>query len=144
MARPKFTFASFIIRIILAMVLVFLTYNPLDPWSYYHWALRPLLEDFGDFTVLKGLAGVALLIGWGVFLGATLGSLGLLGTLLVALFFGLLLWWLIDIGWISMEKSTTLNWLALVALSLVLGAGVSWSHIRRRLTGQVDVDETEE
>ena len=144
MARPKFTFTSFIIRLLLATVLVFVTYNPVEPWSYFHWALKPLFENFNDFSILKGLVGVGLLIAWGVFLGATLGSLGAVGTILVALFFGLMLWWLIDIGWISLEKPSTLNWLVLIALSLVLGAGVSWSHIRRRLTGQVDVDETEE
>lgn len=144
MARTRFTLTSFIIRLLLATVLVFVTYNPLEPWSYFHWALRPLFENFSDFSILKGLVGVGLLIGWGVFLGATIGSLGSIGTILVALFFGLMLWWLIDIGWITMEKSNTLNWLVLIAISLVLGAGVSWSHIRRRLTGQVDVDETEE
>ena len=29
-------------------------------------------------------------------------------------------------------------------LSLILAVGLSWSHIRRRLTGQVDVDDLED
>jgi Family of unknown function (DUF6524) len=29
----------------------------------------------------------------------------------------------------------------LVILSLILAVGMSWSHIRRRMSGQVDVDE---
>ncbi len=32
-------------------------------------------------------------------------------------------------------------WLSLVVLAVLLGIGLSWSHVRRRLTGQVDVDE---
>jgi hypothetical protein len=38
---------------------------------------------------------------------------------------------------------STLTWIVLVGLSLLLAVGMSWSHIRRRLTGQVDVDEVE-
>jgi len=144
MAVTRFTPLSFIIRLVLALVLVFASYNPVEPWSFYHWAIKPLLENINDFTILKGLAGVALLIAWGVFLSATFSSLGLFGTVLVALFFGLGFWWMIDAGWISLERPNTLNWLVLIALSLVLAAGVSWSHIRRRLTGQIDVDETED
>jgi hypothetical protein len=30
-----------------------------------------------------------------------------------------------------------------VVLSGILAIGVSWSHIRRRITGQVDVDDVE-
>ncbi len=130
-------------RLVFALVLVFASYNPLETWSYFHWALRPMMESLDNFSIEKGLFGVALLIGWGVFLGATFKSLGFFGTILVAAFFGLLLWWLIDSGWVSLEKQNTLNWLVLVGLSGVLAAGISWSHLRRRLTGQVDVDEAD-
>lgn len=143
MPRARFTFTSFLIRVALALVLVFLSYNPIDPYSYYHWALRPLLENLSDFTILKGLAGVALLIGWGVFLSATFSSLGLIGTILTGLLLGLAIWWVIDMGWISLDRPNVLNWLILITLSLVLAAGLSWSHLRRRLTGQYDVDDVE-
>ena len=83
-------------------------------------------------------------MGWGVFLNATYSSLGMIGMLLVTLLFGLLVWWMIDVGWVSLENPTTLNWLILIILSAVLAAGISWSHLRRRLTGQVDVDTLEE
>ena len=143
MARPRFTFKSFLIRVLFALVLVFATYNPMEG-SYYHWALRPLLEDPGAFTILKALVGVALLIGWGVFLGATFKSLGTVGTIMLAVLFALFIWLLIDKGWISLDEPNTMSWLVLFALSGVLAAGISWSHIRRRLTGQVDVDEADE
>lgn len=143
MAATRFTLASFMVRLVLALVLVLVTYNPFDPYSFYHWALRPLFENVSDFSVLKGLASVALLIAWGVFLNATFRSLGLIGTVLIALLFTLAIWWLIDIGWISLDRPNALNWLILLTLSLVLAAGVSWSHVRRRLTGQYDVDDVE-
>jgi hypothetical protein len=44
-------------------------------------------------------------------------------------------------GWLSLDSSNKLTWVILVVFSLILATGMSWSHIRRRLTGQVDVDE---
>ena len=144
MARSKFTSRSFLLRLLFAAALVFVTYNPVEPFSYYHWALRPLLENFADFSIGKSAVGVALLIGWGVFLSATYNSLGLIGMILISLFFGLLVWWMIDAGWVSLDNPSTLNWIILIVLCAVLAAGISWSHLRRRLTGQIDVDTLEE
>ncbi len=36
------------------------------------------------------------------------------------------------------------TWIGLVALATVLGIGLSWSHVRRYLSGQSDVDDVEE
>jgi hypothetical protein len=80
-----------------------------------------------------------LLIAWIVFLKATLESLGLLGIVLGGALFGCVIWWLIDIGLLSLDSTTALTWIILLVLSLVLAAGMSWSHIRRHLTGQVDM-----
>ncbi len=143
MARSRFTLTSFLLRLLFALVLVFASYNPLEFGSYYHWALRPMMESLDSFSIEKGMVGVALLIGWGVFLGATFQSLGALGTVLVIAFFGLIFWWMIDSGWISLDQPNTLSWLLLFGLSGVLAAGISWSHIRRRLTGQIDVEDAE-
>ena len=35
-------------------------------------------------------------------------------------------------------------WLGILALSLVLGIGLSWSHVRRHLAGQHDVDDIDD
>ncbi len=86
---------------------------------------------------------MALLIGWGVFLGATYASIGMVGTIALSSLFGLGFWWLIDVGVISLDKPDSLTWLVLCALTLLLAVGISWSHLRRRLTGQVDVDDPE-
>jgi hypothetical protein len=90
------------------------------------------------------LGGVALLIAWIVFLRATFLSLGWLGIILGAALFGCFIWLLIDIGWLSMDSTGAITWLVLLLISLILAVGMSWSHIRRRLTGQVDVDDVED
>ena len=45
-----------------------------------------------------------------------------------------------------MSRFRTIDWiwLGLIALSLVLGIGLSWSHVRRRLSGQADMDDVDE
>ncbi|NKB62347.1 MAG: hypothetical protein GKR95_09525 [Gammaproteobacteria bacterium] len=143
MANNKFSFAGFFIRLIVATVLVMATFNPIQPYSYFYWAVKPLVEDFNSFSVLKAFLGVVLLIGWTVFLRATLRSLGILGTILATVFFVLLFWLIVDQGWISLEGSTTLTWLILIGLSGILSAGLSWSLVRRRVSGQYDVDDPE-
>ena len=144
MAATKFTLESFLLRLAGALALVFATYNPIEPYSYFYWALQPLIGDISNFTILKGFVGVVLLIGWTIFLRATTRSLGAFGTLLAIGFFGLLLWMIVDLGWISADNQVAITWLVLIGLSCVLSAGVSWSHIRRRITGQLDVDETDD
>ena len=52
-----------------------------------------------------------------------------------------MLWLIIEQGLVSIDSQETITWLALIGLSCVLAAGISWSHIRRRMTGQLDVDE---
>ena len=75
MANNSFDFVSFLLRWLFAVVLVFGTFNPTE-YSYIKWAFTDL-DTFGPLTAL---VGVALLIGWVVFLHATFVSLGWLGT----------------------------------------------------------------
>ena len=35
-------------------------------------------------------------------------------------------------------------WLGILVMSLILGVGLSWSIVRRRLTGQADIDDVDE
>jgi hypothetical protein len=144
MASSKFSLDNFAMRFAAAMLLVFATFNPLQPYSYFHWAVSPLFGDFGSFTLVKGLVGIILIIGWSIFLRATFRSLGMFGILLAGTFFGLLVWLIIDLGWIGSENSDAIAWLTLLGFSGVLSVGISWSHIRRRMTGQLDVDETDD
>ena len=86
-------------------------------------------------------AGVVLLIGWTIYLRATFRSLGAFGTLLAVAFFVTLIWVLISYTPLAADNLHIMTYLALFALAGVLSAGISWSHIRRRLTGQLDVDD---
>ncbi len=127
------------LRIFFATLLVMATYNP-TPWSYYDW----VLYSFEQFDVLVVLAGVILLIGWAIYIRATLRSLGIIGLILAFAFFGTLLWLVIDWGLVSVENITAVSWILLVVMSFVLGIGMAWSFIRRRMSGQVDVDDGED
>ena len=139
MAVPAFTFGSYLVRFVDALFLVFATYNP-SGYSYFHWFEQTL----PSFEPLVALAGVVLLIGWVMFLRATMRSLGALGVILAAAFFGTLIWLVIDRGWLDADNLTAITYVILFVLSAILATGMSWSHIRRRLTGQLDVDDVEE
>lgn len=139
MSATGFNFASFLGRLVAALVLVFATYNP-SGYSYFHWVEQSLPA----FDPLVAFAGVVLLIGWVMFIRATARSLGLLGILLAAGFFGTLLWLVIDRGWLAADNLQLITYIVLVLLSAILAVGMSWSHIRRRLTGQLDVDEVDD
>lgn len=134
-----------LMRLFLAFVLVFATFNP---WggSYYHWAIAPVFETgggIGTLGPLKLLAGLVLAVGWVVCIQATRRSLGLWGVLLVAGVMGTLIWLLIDQGLLSPEGSRTLATIVLLVISVVLAVGMSWSHLSRRLTGQIDTDRVD-
>ena len=133
------TVQGFLLRFLFALLLVMLTYNPSE-YSYFHW----LRDNFSNFSPLLGLAGISLIIGWVIYLRATLRSLGFIGLTLAALFFTAILWLLIDWGWLGLDNVTVMNWVILVLISAVLAVGISWSHIRRKISGQVDADDVDE
>jgi len=135
----KFNAVSFLARWLFAAALVFGTYNPSD-FSYTNW----VLADSTEFGPIPAVVGVALLIAWIVFLRATFMSLGWLGIILGGALFACLIWLFIDLGWLSLDSTSALTWIILLMLSLILATGLSWSHIRRRLTGQVDVDDVDD
>jgi hypothetical protein len=138
MAVKGIGWSGFILRFLAAFVLVFASYNP-SGYSYYHW----VVEQIGSPTPWMALVGIVLLIGWAIFLRATMRSLGAFGLLLAAAFMGVLLWMMIDWGWFDADSLRTVTYIILVVLCWILAIGVSWSHIRRRITGQVDVDEVD-
>ena len=93
--------------------------------------------------MFKAFVGVVILIGWIILLRATLGSLGFIGILLASAFFGLAIWLIIDVIGLSTDSQRVISYIVAIMLASVLSIGVSWSHIRRRVTGQVDTDEIE-
>ncbi len=139
MASRSFNGTSFLLRFLLALVVVFSTYNP-EGYSYYHWALT----DLAAISILKGFVGVVLLIGWVILVRATIASLGIIGVILATAFFGLLIWLLIDLAGLDPANMRIMSYLIEIVLVGVLSAGVSWSHVRRRVSGQVDMDDVED
>ena len=82
-----------------------------------------------------------LVIGWVIFLRATQRSLGNLGLILAIAFVACLAWILIDAGLLEADSASAVTWIVLICTAAVMAIGMSWSHVRRALTGQVDVDE---
>jgi len=138
MALKNITWRGILIRFVCALLLVFSSYNP-SGISYYHW----LATVTTNYTVLAIFIGTVLLIGWVIYLRATFRSLGFFGLVLAAAFFGSFLWLIIDWGLISADDDTVIAYILLILLSGILAVGMSWSHIRRRISGQADVDEVD-
>ena len=130
---------SFLIRWAAAIVLVFATFNPTS-LNYYRWAQNNI---DGNIPVVV-LLGLVLAVCYIVYFRATFRSIGVVGIGLVAALVAAVLWVLFSWGWISLDNPTSLTWIGLLALSLIMGVGLSWSIIRRRLSGQLDVDDVEE
>lgn len=127
------------LRWLFAFVLVAATFNP-TRWNYSRWAM----ENFSEETPLAVLLGLILVVGYVIYLRATLRSIGPFGMFLVAAVVGALIWVLFDWGWLTLENQELNLWLGIFAVSVVLGIGLSWSFVRRALSGQFDVDDADE
>lgn len=136
MTRNNFTFTSFLLRFAIATALVFLTYNP----SGYSWVAY-LQSDIA--MVYLAASGIVLLIGWVMFLRATWNSLGALGTILASAFFAIVIWMFIEWEFFTLDDTVVIQWVVEFVLAGVLAVGMSWSHIRRKISGQYDTDEIE-
>ena len=130
---------GFIIRWLIALVLILLTYNPTE-WNYTAWVSR----TWPGQMPLAVLLGLLLLVGYIIYLRATLRSIGPLGMVLVIAIFSALIWVLVDAGVVRLDNPGINTWLGIVALSLVMGIGLSWSIVRRKVSGQADVDDVED
>lgn len=139
MAQKGFGWSGFGARWVFAVLLVVLTWNPTGP-SWTHWALGELRS----FDAIKALSGVALIAGWTIYLRATWRSLGPIGVFLVAALFGCLVWLLFDLGWLKRDSVQAIAWVAEIGVATLMAVGMSWSHVRRRLSGQVDADDVDE
>ena len=129
---------GYILRWFTAFALLAATYNP-SQFNYVKWVTG---TDAPSMSVIA-LAGLLLLIGYIIYLRATLRSIGGFGMMLVMAVVAALLWVLYDFGLLSLDNSSLNVWLGLLALSIVLGVGLSWSHVRRALSGQADMDDVE-
>ena len=120
-------------RFVFALAVVFGTYNP-EGVSYYHW-----LRQGGGSQPLKVFAGVVLLIAWVLLLKTARSSLGTIGLVLAAAFFGTLIWVVMSLAHLGAHSGRAITYLVGVALAAVLSVGFGWARTRQKLTGQVDV-----
>lgn len=127
---------GFLLRWAFAFLLLAATYNPTQ-WNLTRWGT----DNYATQIPLTILACLILLVGYIIYLRATLRSIGLFGMLLILAVAGTLIWVLFDLNWISLSDPTFNTWLGLIVLSLVLAIGLSWSIVRRKLSGQADVDD---
>ncbi len=136
--RKPFGTMDFVWRWLIAIVLVLATYNP-SGFSFVHWVMKNLGEQ--DLGALHFLVGIILLAGWTAYLVATGRSLGSLGTVLGAALIVGCIWLMAELGLVHPDSTSAVVWLGSFALATLLAIGMSWSHIWRRLSGQLEVDE---
>jgi hypothetical protein len=140
--KSSLTTGGFLLRFVFAIVIVLATYNPTE-YSYYSWIMKVINSEELALGPEHFLVGIVLLIGWTIYIRATGRALGPFGLLLGGAFLGTLVWTLIDFGIIAASSVTALTWIALICVAALLAIGMSWSHIRRRLSGQVDTGDVE-
>jgi hypothetical protein len=129
---------GFLLRWVCAFLLLAATFNPTE-YNYIQW-----IRSYGGMNVsIAVLAGLVLLVGYIIYLRATLRSIGALGMILVLAVVGAGLWVLYDLGVLRLKDPTMNVWVGLGALSFVLAIGLSWSIVRRSLSGQADVDDVD-
>jgi hypothetical protein len=137
--REQLSFGGFLLRAAFALALVLLTFNP-SGYSYVHM----IADDFPHIAPVEAVCGIVLLIGWIVFLNATLKSIGFLGMVLAFALCAALMWLVVSWGWVTLDNRNAIAWIGLIVLALILGIGMSWSHLYRRWTGQTVVDEVDD
>lgn len=120
-------------RWLLSATLVFATYNP-SGHSYYHW-----IRDTAGSTALKSLAGIFLLCAAAAILRMASEALSFLGiaTVLALILAGIML--RIGLGWFAFADVEVTTYTVLLWISTIIGMGLSWSFLQRRLSGEKDV-----
>jgi predicted membrane protein len=126
------------IRFLFAFALVALTWNP-SPVDFIDWATN----QWSNMPPVVSFVALALFAGWAVFVHATARSLGTLGVVLAVALAGTVLW-MLNRYLVDLANGTVLAWILLTLVAAVLTVGMSWSHLRRRWSGQADVDDVDE
>lgn len=117
----------------LAVVLVLATFNP-SGYSFAHWLTAPPVA----VTPGKAVAALVLLIGWLMTARTAFIAMGKFGLLIGVALFAAIIWLLVDRQLLSLTGSGIV-WVALLVIGLLLGVGLSWSLLRAKATGQLEV-----
>lgn len=130
MVFTDFTPRRYLIHWLASASLILMTYNPFGH-SYYHWLITP-----GDSSVFKALAGITLVIIHTFVLWWTISSVGRVGFVAGAAIWGLSSYELLK--WLPDESATTRHLVVQLLLATIVAAGLSWPHMKTRLTGQIE------
>ena len=132
----NFGMSNLLVRFIYTTLWIFITYNPLG-YSVVHW----VLAEPGPLSVGSALI---LMIGWGVMLWLAWLGIGFTGILLSLVVTLLLLWMAIDANLIRFSDTSWNLVIAELVIAVVVTLGLSWGHLRRRLSGQFSTDDVGE
>jgi hypothetical protein len=130
--QREFGVLDFMMRWALGQLIVLGAYNPFS-MSYFHW----VADNEGQLS-LKVLVGVGLVVLHVIAILATIRSLGLIGVGLLTAFFASAAWVLIDGRLLDIEDPRIFQMTLLLIGGTIYGVGLSWSHLRNRISGQVD------
>jgi Family of unknown function (DUF6524) len=133
-----FSITGVLLRVAFSLALVFLTFNP-SGHSYFHW----LAANLSPVQPLVVIVGILLLGAWLFFVRATFAAMGAVGVVLLLALFAAIVWWMVSQGWLSVANTSAMAWVVLTCLGLLLGIGMSWAHIRARVSGQASVDRVD-
>jgi hypothetical protein len=133
---PLKLFRLFFLRWLLAAFLVFGTYNP-SGTSYYHW-----VADAPELSPTKITAGILLLGLIVAVLRMAFMSTGYIGTAALALTVLMGIVFAAGLGLFEFEDVSFTTYTIELILSVVVGVGLSWSFIQKRLSGERDVLRT--
>ena len=99
---------GFIWRLAAAFTLLVATFNPTE-WNYVTW----VQENFTEQMPLAVLLGLLLLVGYIVYLRATLRSIGAFGMFMVLAIVAATVWVFYDYGLLRLNDTAQVVWLAL-------------------------------
>jgi hypothetical protein len=131
--QHAFGVKAFFIRFIYLFVLVLITYNPFH-YSLFHWIQN-------EHTPLSIGSGILLIMLWSVVLWFVYLGSGFIGLFMGSVMISLLLWMAKNMGMIHFDNTLLNVIFAEISLSLLFSLGLSWAHIRRRISGQLSTDD---
>lgn len=128
-----------LLRWFFAFALISATYNP-TPWNFVHLALEKFEQDLPAIV----LFGLLLFIGYALFFRATLRSIGGFGLFMILAVVAALMWVMVDRHIFELSNQDVKVWLGILAVSFVLGVGLSWGFVQRTFKEGYEVEDTDE
>ncbi len=133
MANVGVSFTGVLFRMAIAVGLVLATFNP-SGYSFVHWITAPPV----GVTPGKAVAALILLIGWLMTARTAFIAMGKFGLLIGIALFAAIIWLLVDRQFLTLTGAGIV-WVSLLVVGLLLGVGLSWSLLRAKATGQLEV-----